>query len=120
MGRIGGTSAEILAACADGAFSSSDGGVTWAAVALPGSPGAFDRLSVALAPSNPSVAYAWGARGSTAYLWRRAGGTWTAVTAPTGVNTTQAWYDWVLAVALDNASQISLGAIDAQRGDLVA
>ena len=118
MTPIGGTSAEILAACADGAFSSSDGGVTWAAVALPGSPGAFDRLSVALAPSNPSVAYAWGARGSTAYLWRRAGGTWTAVTAPTGVNTTQAWYDWFLAVSPDNDSQIYLGAIDAYRGDL--
>ena len=46
------------------------------------------------APSNPAVAYAWGAQGATAYLWRRAGGTWTAVTAPPGVSTGQAWYDW--------------------------
>jgi FG-GAP-like repeat len=117
MAPIGGTSAEILAACADGAFSSTNGGSTWTAVALPGSPGAFDRLSVALAPSNPSVAYAWGARGSTAYLWRRAGGTWTAVTPP-GASTGQAWYDWFLAVSPDNDSQIYLGAIDAYRGNL--
>ena len=118
MAPIGGPSAEILAACSDGVFSSSDGGTTWTAVALPGSPGAFDRLSVALAPSNPSVAYAWGARGATAYLWRRAGGTWAAVTPPAGVSTGQAWYDWFLAVSPDNDSQIYLGAIDAYRGDL--
>ena len=118
MAPIGGTSAEILAGCADGLFSSSDGGATWTAVTLPASPGAFDRLSVALAPSNPSIAYAWGARGSTAYLWRRSGGTWTAVTPPAGVNTAQAWYDWFLAISPDNDSQIYLGAIDAYRGDL--
>ena len=118
MTPIGGASAEILAACADGLFHSADGGTTWTGVALPGSPGAFDRLSVALAPSNPSVAYAWGAGGSTAYLWRRAAGTWTAVAPPPGVSTGQAWYDWYLAVSPDNDSQIYLGAIDSYRGDL--
>ena len=118
MTPIGGPSAEILAACADGLFSSIDGGTTWTAVALPGGPAAFDRLSVAIAPSNPAVAYAWGANGTTAYLWRRAGGTWTAVTPPAGVSTGQAWYDWFLAVSPDNDSQIYLGAIDAYRGDL--
>jgi hypothetical protein len=118
MAPIGGPSAEILAACQDGLFGSVDGGATWTGVALPGSPGAFDRLSVALAPSNPSVAYAWGARGPTAYLWRRAGGTWTAVALPPGVSTNQAWYDWYLGVSPDNPGQIYVGAIDSYRGDL--
>ena len=36
-------------------------------------PGTFDRLAVAIARSNPGVAYAWGSSGGTAYLWRRTG-----------------------------------------------
>ena len=71
---------EILAACRDGVFRSTNGGTSWSSVALPGAPGAFDRLAVAIAPSNPKVAYAWGASGATAYLWRRnTAGTWTSV-----------------------------------------
>src|SRR2546426_686323 len=84
----GGPMAEILAACSDGSWQSTDGGTTWNAVTLPGSPGAFNRFAVAIAPSNPTVAYAWGAGAPfvldsrlnppqmvpTAYLWRRAGG----------------------------------------------
>jgi hypothetical protein len=117
MAPAGGPSAEILAACSDGLWRSTDGGTTWAAVALPGAPASFNRLSVAIAPSNPAVAYAWGA-GATAYLWRRAGGTWTAVAAPPGVSINQAWYDWYLAVAPDRDSQIYCGAIEVHRGDL--
>jgi photosystem II stability/assembly factor-like uncharacterized protein len=78
----GGPNAEIVAACADGLFSSTNGGVNWAAVPLPGSPGSFARLATAIAGTNPTIAYAWGAAGSTAFLWRRAGGTWTAVPPP--------------------------------------
>jgi hypothetical protein len=114
----GGASAEILAACADGVFRSSNGGTTWTTVALPGSPGGFNRLSVAIAPTNPAVAYAWGANGTTAYLWRRSGGTWTAQAIPTGVSTGQAWYDWYLAVSPDRDTQIYVGAIESYRGDL--
>ncbi|MFE1551720.1 hypothetical protein [Streptomyces sp. NPDC058718] len=110
--------AEALAACRDGLFRSTDGGVTWTAVTLPGAPATpLSRLAVAIAPSDPTVAYVWGA-GTTAYLARRAGGTWTAIGAPTGVNINQAWYDWFLAVAPDNAGQIYCGAISAHRGDL--
>jgi hypothetical protein len=110
---------EILAACSDGIFSSADGGTTWNAVALPGSPGFFNRLAVSIASSNPSVAYAWGANGNTAYLWRRAGGVWTAVTSlPAGLSTGQAWYDWYIAAAPDSDTQVYLGAIEAYRGDL--
>lgn len=118
MAPAGGAAAQILAACSDGLWRSTNGGTTWTAVPLPGSPGAFDRLAVAIAPSNPAVAYAWGARGATAYLWRRAGGAWNAVATPPGASTGQAWYDWFLAVSPDRDTQIYCGAIDVHRGDL--
>ena len=114
---------EILAGCADGMLRSIDGGATYSQVALPGAPAAFTRLAVAMAPSNPSIGYAWGAGAPfdaderpTAYLWRRAGGTWTAHTVPPGVSTAQSWYDWFLGVAPDNPDQIYCGAISAHRG----
>lgn len=114
------TGNELLAACADGVFRSTNNGTNWAAVNLPGAPATFDRLSVAHAPSNSGVAYAWGARGGTAYLYRRAtaGGAWAAIGTPPGVATGQAWYDWYLAVSPDNPGQIYCGAIEIHRGDL--
>ncbi|WP_375444466.1 WD40/YVTN/BNR-like repeat-containing protein [uncultured Fibrella sp.] len=116
----GGPSAEVLAACSGGLFRSTNGGTTWAAVALPSAPAGFSRLAVAIAPSNPGVAYAFGANGATGYLWRRAtaGDTWAAITQPPGLSTGQAWYDWFLAVAPDNPNQIYLGAIEAYSGTL--
>jgi hypothetical protein len=121
-----GPSAEILAACNDGLWQSTDGGTTWNTVALPGSPGFFNRLAVEIAPSNAAVAYAWGAgapylganQDPTAYLWRRAGGNWAVVGTPPGVATGQSWYDWFLAVAPDRDTQVYCGAIEVHRGDL--
>jgi len=118
MAPTGGASAEILAACSDGLWQSTNGGTTWNLITLPSSPGSFDRLAVDIAPSNPSVAYAWGARGATAYLWRRTGGTWTLIGSPPGVSTTQAWYDWFVAAAPDRDTQVYCGAIEVHRGDL--
>ncbi|MEU3689968.1 WD40/YVTN/BNR-like repeat-containing protein [Streptomyces narbonensis] len=115
---VGPSGAEALAACSDGLFRSTDGGVTWNAVPLPSAPGGFERLAAAIAPSDPSVAYAWGSSGSAPYLARRAGGTWTAIGTPPGVNINQAWYDWFLGIAPDNAGQIYCGAISVHRGDL--
>jgi photosystem II stability/assembly factor-like uncharacterized protein len=118
VSRIRRRRVEFLAACSDGLFHSEDGGVTWTAVTLPGAGGTFNRLAVAVAPSDQTVAYAWGSLGSSALLWRRAAGTWTAMNAPAGINIGQAWYDWFLAVSPDRADQIYIGAIDAYRGDL--
>lgn len=118
IASTGGAAAEILAACGDGIFRSTNSGTSWTAVALPGAPAAFDRLSVAIAPSNSAVAYAWGASGGTPFLWRRSGGAWTAVATPPGASTGQAWYDWFLGVSPDRDTQIYCGAIEVHRGTL--
>ena len=109
---------EVLAACRDGLFRSTNKGNAWNAVALPGTPGTFQRLAVAIAPSDPGVAYAWGASSTAGFLWRRAGGTWTAIGVPPGASVGQAWYDWYVAVAPDQANQVYCGAIDVHRGTL--
>jgi len=119
MAPAGGPSAEILCASNDGLFRSTNGGTSWSAVNLPGSPGVFDRLATAIARSSPGIAYAWGASGGAAYLWRRAR-RWTSVAPPPDVSTGQAWYDWYLAVSPDRASQIYCGAIEIHRGDLAS
>lgn len=109
----------MLAACSDGLFRSADNGASWAAVALPGAPAQFQRLAVAVAPSDSTIAYAWGAESSgTTFLWRWASGTWTGIGSPTGASGGQAWYDWYAAVAPDNADQVYCGAIDMHRGTL--
>ena len=118
MAPTGGSSAEILSASSDGLWRSTNGGTSWSAVTLPGSPGSFDRFAVAISPSNPTVAYAWGARGSAPYLWRRSGGTWTSIGTPPGASTGQAWYDWFVAAAPDRDTQVYCGAIQIHRGDL--
>ncbi|MFI1718556.1 hypothetical protein [Streptomyces litmocidini] len=108
---------EALAACKDGLFRSTDGGAVWNAVALPGATTPFLRCAVATAPSDAAVAYAWAAFSSgPPKLWRRAGGTWTAVKPP-AADTGQASYDWFLAVAPDRADRVYVGAIDAYRGE---
>ena len=124
-----GPDAEILAGSSDGVWRSTDGGTTWTAVRLPGSPGFFTRLAVALGPSSTprrvrapepvplGVAYAWGA-GTLPYLWRRPGRdqTWAEQTTPAGIDIGQAWYDWFLAISPGDPDQIYCGAITVYRG----
>ena len=116
----GGATAEVLAASSDGLQRSTDGGTTWAAQALTGAPAAWDRLAVAIAPSDGSTAFAFGASAGRVYLWRRSSGVWSALTTPAGMDISQAWYDWYVAAAPDQANQVYLGAKDVYRGDLVS
>jgi photosystem II stability/assembly factor-like uncharacterized protein len=109
---------EALAASVDGLFASADGAQTWTAVALPSAPTSWSRLAVAHAPSNPAVAYAWGATLTAAFLYQRsADGSWSAIGRLPDLKLTQAWYDWYIKVSPDNEDQIYLGAIDLVRGD---
>jgi hypothetical protein len=119
----GGTAAEILAACGDGLYRSTDA-VTWTKVTLPGAPASFGRAACSHAQSNTNVAYVFASGNPvvsnklTPYLWRRNGTTYTAISTPTGLDTGQQWYDWYCAAPPDRDNQVFLGAIDAYRGDM--
>jgi hypothetical protein len=114
-----GGSVELLATFADGLFVSTNAGTSFAAVALPAGPAsAWSRLAVDRVAAAPDVAYAFGAAGTKAYLWRRSGTTWTKITSVPALDVGQAWYDWYVAAAPDNQGLVYLGAIDAYRGTL--
>ena len=115
----GGGTVELLAAFQDGLFVSTNGGNSFAAVALPSAPGGgWTRLDVDRVVKAPDVAYAFGASGGAAHLWRRAGTTWTKITTPAAMNVNQAWYDWYVAAPPDSKTRVFLGAIDTYRGEL--
>jgi photosystem II stability/assembly factor-like uncharacterized protein len=122
---------EVLAACADGVFRSSDGRPPWRRVSLPGSPAEFRRIEVRHAPSDGNVAYVFAAglpdisdpidateSMPTAYLWRRdhRRGPFRAFPPPNDLQAGQAWYDWFAAVAPDDPDALYLGAIDVHKG----
>lgn len=119
LNPAGGKNAEILATFSDGLFVSTNGGGTFTAVSLPSAPGsAWARLAVDRVTAAPDVAYAFGAAGGAAHLWRRSGATWTKIGTPAGINVSQAWYDWYVAANPKNKGIVYLGAIDAYRGQL--
>ena len=110
---------EILATFADGLFVSTNGGNSFAPVALPSAPaGAWARLAVDRVMTSPDVAYVFGAAGTAAHLWRRTGTTWKKITPLPTLNVNQAWYDWYVAAAPNSAGRVYLGAIDTVRGTL--
>ena len=117
----GGGTVELLATFIDGLFASSNAGGSFASLPLPSSPaGNWSRLAVDRVAAAPDVAYAFGAAGQTAHLWRRSGTTWTKITsmpAP-AVDVAQAWYDWYVAASPTDAKKVYLGAIEAWRGTL--
>jgi hypothetical protein len=110
---------EVLATFGDGLFVSTNAGNTFAGVSLPSAPtAAWARLAVDRVATSPDVAYVFGAAGSSGYVWRRQGTTWTKLSNPAGLNITQAWYDWYVVANPASTSQVFLGAIDGYRGDL--
>ena len=125
-----GGAVEILAAFVDGLFVSTNSGTSFAPVALPAAPAsAWMRLAVDRVASSPDVAFAFGAAGTSAYLWRRSGTTWTKVTLPPVNNDPQnyfpnkleigqAQYDWYVAAPPNNTGRVYIGAIDTFRGTL--
>ena len=91
----------------------------WTAVALPGAPGTFHRLAVAIAPSERDRRLRLGsvrARPPVPVAARRAA-PGRAIGCPPGPAVGQAWYDWYVAVAPDQANQVYCGAIEIHRGD---
>ncbi|MGZ5234746.1 MAG: WD40/YVTN/BNR-like repeat-containing protein [Caldimonas sp.] len=118
------TPGEIMAAFSGGLMRSGDGGGTWAAVALPGTQAntRFKRLEVCHAPSNGAVVFVAGCVGAAPMLWRRAaaGAAFQTQNVPAGMKTSQAWYDWCLGVAPDDADFVLWGAIDLYRGHRTA
>src|SRR5262245_1524046 len=126
----GGGSVEVLAAFIDGLFVSTNAGNSFSAVALPTPPAAaWLRLAVDRVTTSPDVAYVFGAAGANAYLWRRAGTTWTKVTLPpvnhdpnhyfpNKLEIGQAEYDWYVAARPNQTGQVFIGAIDTFRGTL--
>jgi hypothetical protein len=111
---------EIFAACQDGLFRSGNGGTSWAQVALPGlaSGAVIERLEVCHAPSNPGVVYVTAAAGGLSLLWRRAqsNGSFALETPPSGMDVSQAWYDWCFAVSSADPNLVFWGAIELYRG----
>jgi photosystem II stability/assembly factor-like uncharacterized protein len=122
---------EVFAACDTGLYKSADGGNTFTQVTLPGSPGTYSRLAVAVAKSNTGVVYVFGAGPplipvpgkadkmmNTPYMWRRStkSGSFSAITLPSDFVSSQSYYNWFLAISPDDANQIYFAALEAYRG----
>jgi photosystem II stability/assembly factor-like uncharacterized protein len=109
---------EVLAGCPDGLLRSLDGGTSWRRVALERPPARFDRVAVCHAPSDPAVAWVFAAGDGVGHLWRRdrADGPFAAVKPPADLNSSQAWYDWLVAVDPGDPKVVWLGALDLHRG----
>jgi hypothetical protein len=111
---------EMFAAVERGLVRSVDGGASWSPIALAGAGGTtrFTRLAVMHAPSRPDIVVAAGCLGTRGLLWRRAtaGGAFAAESSPTGMDLTQAWYDWCLGVDPNDPDLVYWGAIDLYRG----
>lgn len=118
---------EVLAGVIDGLRRSTNGGKTWTKIPMaPPAGTSIMRVEVRHAPSNGSVAYVFAAfrypgqnpPPPAARLWRRGsfGATFEPAALPPDLETKQAWYDWVAAVAPNNPNVLYLGAINLHRG----
>jgi hypothetical protein len=114
-----GVNTEILAAFPDGLFVSTNNGGTLTAVPLPADlAGSWNRLAVDRVKTAPGVAYAFGAKGTAAHLWRRNAGIWTKITTLPVISIGQAWYDWYVAATPNDPNEVYLGEKAGFRGNL--
>ena len=103
-----------------GLLRSGNSGTSWSRVTLSGAAAraTFDRIEVCHAPSNPAVVFVAASVDGKAKLWRRAtmAGNFNAEAVPAKMDTSQAWYDWCLAVAPNDVNLVIWGAIELYRG----
>jgi hypothetical protein len=94
---------EIFVGSTAGLLKSTNGGGNWTRVSLSGvvAGASFDRIEVCHAPSNPAIVFVAASVDGAAMLWRRANATggFRRETTPANMDTSQAWYDWCLAVS---------------------
>ena len=103
-----------LAAYGQGIYKSANGGTAW--TALPNaSEKVFDRVTLAVAPSNPQVVYAAyshdidGNGGMTFYTSTTGGSAWTADPKTPSACSGQCWYDMPVAVSPTDPNTVYVG-----------
>ena len=105
----------------NGLYRSNDGGINWEVLlGLPSGP-TVGRISIALAPSNPSIIYAALARSSDQQLWgifrsSDGGGSWSLLPAPAllfdSAGQGQGYFDNVLAIDPRDPNTIYAGGLE--------
>ena len=103
----------------DGIYKSIDNGNTWSFLNQPVSQ--FQRIEIAVAPSDANVIYAMyeNGQGGIDNIWKSldGGNTWEGYDAPTGFNLdnfarNQAWYDMAINVHPNDHERVMVGAVD--------
>lgn len=101
-----------------GIYSSTDGGQSWNALTNAGeTQGNFDRVTLAVAATNPNVIYAAyshdidGSGGETLYKSTDGGATWTALTNAPNACEGQCWYDMPVNVSPTDANTVYIGGM---------
>ncbi len=101
-----------------GIYESSDGGQHWSPVANPGETrGRFDRVTLAVAPSDPSVLYAAfshtidGSGPMTFYQSTDGGSSWTKRPDTPDACDGQCWYDMPVAVSPTDPNEVYVGGM---------
>ncbi len=108
--------------CEDGIYKSTNGGSTWTKLTtgLPSSD--YNRIQIAVAPSDPNRIYVLFEDEATSackgiYKSTNAGSSWSSVTNPAALGMTnfarkQAWYDLTISVDPNNPNRLFIGGID--------
>ena len=104
-------------------YRSTDDGDNWTSVSIPSN---GERIEIAIAPSNPNIAYAVASKDNDVVWIAKSingGSSWTQLNIPTGVSQNcstssedfgggQAWYNLILAIHPTNPDQVIAGGLD--------